>query len=300
MEYEGTRNVVSLGDSKQAAIYFDRVLIIEPSEQFGMSGIAGTDADAYNLVFDRPGSEQEILRYNYEFQEYRKSLQLSGFSFKRDRESGNFINVTRKALLEGYIDNRTLENGVNVRQALRDFAARLGIEKYSVLLPEHPDSVDTAAGDSICLTLSNLSLVDTARTSWAQIHELRRDRSALHKLRKLKLFLHETYSGQDQAFIEDDLAQRLYDYENTCRDHGLETCTSLLSMLLDAEHLQNALTGGVVAALFGGPATGLGAAAVIELSQIALEYAERRHQFEKFRRDHELGFIVHARHELQA
>ena len=143
------------------------------------------------------------------------------------------------------------------------------------------------------------SRLTTTRASWEQIHELRRDRDAVAKLRKLRLFLHRNYAGAEPALIEDEMAQMLHDYENACRDHGLETCMSILEMTLDSKNLQTAVTGGIAASLFGGPLAAIGTAAVIELGQILLEFATKRHQFDKFKRDHKLGYIIEARERLQ-
>ena len=190
MKYESKSSVICLGDTRQAALYFDRVVIVDPAEQMGVFGLPGTGDGAYSLLFNKTASEQELLNYNYLFQEYRKAVDLPGFSFTRDSASGDFVSNTRRPLIEGYINDSTLANGNNVREALKSFTSQLGIDKYSVLLPppqiDSPDAYDN--DENPCLTLSNIQLIDTDKTSWEQIFELRKDTASANKLRNLKLF----------------------------------------------------------------------------------------------------------------
>jgi hypothetical protein len=133
------------------------------------------------------------------------------------------------------------------------------------------------------LALANIPLIDISKASWEQIFELRKDTRALGKLRKLKMFLQDNYQGKGKDYIEDDLTMRLDKYSDVCRDHGLETSLSLLSMVLDARRLQIAIAGGVAAALPGSPLAGLSAAVSIALGQVVLEVATKKHSFNKFR-----------------
>ena len=296
MAYQSKSNVISLGDSKQAALYFDKVIIVDPVEQMGvLGGLPGQLSEgAYKLIFGDVGSEQELLRYNYEFQEYRKSLTLPAMSFSRIADTDYFESNTTKALIEAYVNNQTHDNGTSIRQALAKFAKQMDVDSYSVLLPSSCRDSDQASDDDMSLTLTNIPLIDTRKTSWEQIFELRKDTQALRKLRQLKIFLHDNYQGKDKDYIEDDLAMRLDKYSDACKDHGLETSLSLLSIVLDARRLQTAIAGGVAATLLGSPLAGLSAAVSIELGQVVLEVAKKKHSFNKLRRDHELGYIIDA------
>jgi hypothetical protein len=293
MTYQSQSNVISLGDSKQAALYFDKVVIVDPAEQMGVMGLPGQLSEgAYKLLFGESNSEQDLLRYNYEFQEYRKSLSLPSMSFTRIADTDYFESNTTKTLIDGYINDETLDNGTNIRAALASFAGQMGVDTFSVLLPSRYRDSDQASNDDMSLTLANIPLIDTSKASWEQIFELRKDSQALGKLRNLKMFLQDNYQGKGKDYIEDDLAKRLDKYSDACRDHGLETSLSVLSMVLDARRLQTAIAGGVAAALLGSPLVGLTAAVSIELGQVVLEVANNKHDFNKFKRDHELGYII--------
>jgi len=301
MPYQHESNVISLGDTKQAALYFDRVIIVDPAEQMGIYGLPEFGKGAYNLISNNKITQEDLLNYNNLFQEYRQTVELPGFSFSRVENSDNFISNTRKKLIEGYINDDTLPNGNTIRNALNNFAAQLGINNYSVLLPSrYSDTSSTpATDDDLTLTLSNIQLINTDKTSWQQILELRKDTDSLKKLRNLKLFMQSNYQGKGKEFIEDDFAKRSDDYNNMCKDHGLETCISAFSVILDAKHLQTAIAGGVAATLLGGPITGLGAAACLELGHISLEVAKRKYAFSKLKRDHELAYIIDAKERIE-
>ena len=166
MKYQSKSNVISLGDSKQAALYFDRVVIVDPVEQIGAMGLPGQlNEGAYKLLFGEADSEQDLLRYNYEFQEYRKSLSLPTMSFSRVDDTDYFVSNTTKTLVEGYINNQTLENGTNIREALAKFAGQMGVDVYSVLLPSQYRDSEQASDDDMSLTLANIPLINTSKTS---------------------------------------------------------------------------------------------------------------------------------------
>jgi hypothetical protein len=176
----------------------------------------------------------------------------------------------------------------------------MGVDVYSVLLPSHYRDSEQASDDDMSLTLANIPLINTSKTSWDQIFDLRKDAEALTKLRNLKMFLQDNYQGKGKDYIEDDLAKRLDEYSDVCRDHGFETSLSLLSMVFDAKRLQTAIAGGVAATLLGSPLAGISTAVSIELGQVILEVAKRKHDFNKFKRDHELGYIIDTTERLNS
>lgn len=299
MSYEHVSSVICLGDTRQAALYFDQVIIVDPAEHMGIYGLPEFGKGAYNLISNNKITKEDLLNYNILFQEYRQAVELPGFSFSRVDNTDHFISNTRKKLIDGYINNERLPNGNTTRNALNNFAKQLGVTKYSVLLPSRYADSTHATDDDLTLTLTNIGLIDTDRTEWEQILELRRDADSLKKLRNVKLFMQNNYQGKGKEFIEDDLGKRLDDYNNTCKDHGLETCMSAFTVILDARHLQTAIAGGVAAAFLGSPITGLGTAVCLELGHITLEVAKRKHAFNKLKRDHELAYIIDAKERIE-
>lgn len=164
-----------------------------------------------------------------------------------------------------------------------------------VLLPSFSITNKEATERDISLTLSNINLIDTSKVKWEQIIEYRKDVEAKKKIRNLRLFLHTNYQGKSLAFIEDDLGKRLDEYYNTCKDWGFETLASTISVIMDSENLVPLIAGSSSATLFGGPVAGLAVGGGILLANISLNITKRKHAFNKFKRDHELAYIIEAK-----
>ena len=203
----------------------------------------------------------------------------------------------------GFINNPGYQLAIEEywRQA-REFLVARDLVDSPMLLP----GVDTPAmgekREDILLTLAHIPQVDVTHTSWDQILEFRRDKNSVKKLRKLRLFFRENYSGKDHEFIADDLAVRLDDYENTTKDWGFETFRSTLSMLLSSKTLASSGSAALVSILFGVPnvaaAVGI-AGALAELGKISLHIAKHRYGLNTLRRDHALSYIIDAKESLE-
>ena len=175
-----------------------------------------------------------------------------------------------------------------IRAIFQEYARSLGFEEICVSVPARTAAVATCADPS--LTLPQLKLVDTATADWRQIIELRKDKESHQRLIRLRLFMHSNYTGRPFAFIEDDLARRIHEYEAAARKHGFKTVVSSLTVLLNAKELQASLGAGLVAGLFGGPLAALGTGLAVEVGQIAVHVADRLHEMRDWRSGHELAY----------
>ena len=59
----------------------------------------------------------------------------------------------------------------------------------------------TADESDIAITMASLKLVDVGPATWEHVLEFRRDSDARDKLRRLRLFACENYSGKSKDFI---------------------------------------------------------------------------------------------------
>ena len=140
------------------------------------------------------------------------------------------------------------------------------------------------------------------KTSWNQLFEFRKDQVSVAKLRKLKLFLRESYTNKDKSFIEADLESRLTDYKNTVKDWGFETKASTFSLLLSSKSFTATAGGTLASVLFGAPTLAAVAAisgVCIEFGKISLHLANRRYGLLKRQRDHPLSYIIDAKKDLE-
>lgn len=148
------------------------------------------------------------------------------------------------------------------------------------------------------LTLSRLRLVDASTVSWEHVLELRKDTVAQDRLRRLRLFAFQNYSGKSREFIEDDLLSRVADYEASAKKWGLETVQGTLSLVLNSKLAAGAFAGSLVSALFGAPMAALlagTAGAVLEVSNVALELRRRKMTLDQLSRDNPVSYISYAR-----
>lgn len=144
-------------------------------------------------------------------------------------------------------------------------------------------------------TMTSLHLIDADAISWAQVEAFRKDTVARSKLRRLRLFFIENYTGRDRRYVEDDLYRRIEDYDQVVRDWGFETRCQAISMFLSSKWLAAAASGSFISALTGSPITAIITAAsgvAIEIGRFSLELSKQRHAIRKAARDNPLSYIL--------
>jgi hypothetical protein len=162
---------------------------------------------------------------------------------------------------------------------------------------------DDADQSEVVITLPSLSLVDVSHCSWEQIFEFRRDDEAHDKLRRLRLFAYENYAGKSKDYVEDDILNRIADYDRVVKQWGFETIQSALNMLLNSKIMGGTLTGSLVSTLFGAPtlavATAVGGG-VLEIGRIALEVSKQRFALRKLTAENPVSYISHIRSKFKS
>jgi hypothetical protein len=151
------------------------------------------------------------------------------------------------------------------------------------------------------VTLADLKVVDASRVPWQQLVEFRRDREARDRLRRLRLFAHENYSGRSRSYMEDDILMRVSEYDETVQQWGLETVNGALSVVLNSKLAASVIAGTFLSTLFGQPATALlagAAGAIVEVGHIAVEVSRQRFALRKLIRDSPVSFVSYSRRKL--
>lgn len=295
MSYDPTIAALTFGDTKAAALYFKRVLPVSFASLTGdYKGFFVNVPDpvplevAAKLIFGEDAPRDLIVTYLDEYWTpfIRRLSPLVANPKASDAPDAY------EELKHLYLSNTTTPEGHSVRDAFQDFARGLGIDTYSVLLPEKNEATSGFGETYAYLALSAVSLIDTSKATWEQIAELRRSPEAARRLRRLRLFFFGTYVGKSRSFVEDDLLRRLDDYERTRKEFGFETSLSVLSVLLDAKSIQSAFVAGMAAAFFGGPVAGLASGAVVELGRVAIEAGKKVAQIRRLHDGHELAYLI--------
>jgi hypothetical protein len=162
-----------------------------------------------------------------------------------------------------------------------------------------------ASGDeqfSNCLSALQIRVVDTTKVTLPQIMEFRKDKEAMSKMRKFRLFAYQEFSGKDKVFIEDDIQQRLSDYYQTLKACRFETTVKTLSFLFDSKVLMGTFATTAASLLMGNgqlAAEAFGAGAIIELGKLSLEYAKHKNELKTICRENPISYIADARKTLE-
>lgn len=298
------RTVVCFRDVKQAALYFDRVLPIA----FRRMGGTGSDIvtefpepvpsrSLINIVFDKlPQSEAERYTELGRIVDTWDSFAKRIHCYRQIRAESS-AGDDYEDLYCAYLENAKDEDGIPIRAHFQDYAAKLAVGPLSVLLPTGQVLAETSNEDPVA-TLSGLSLINVESASWDQIVELRTDLVARRKLQRLRAFLTEKYSGKSRAYLEDDLASRIDDYERASQKHGFDLVAGSISVLLDAQNIQAAAAAGIASSLLGGPWVAVSSAALVEVGKFAIEFAKRRRTMVNWQTSHELAYLIETKRML--
>lgn len=271
--------VISLIDPKQAALYFRYVIpcnmaidIIKDERAGRTLSIGAIRSIIPEHLRDNPHFIDRLIEIN------EVSRQLCAKVFiESGRCQGPICGVSPDEY--SYIEQR-------FNDALNSFNNDFGLSDNSIDFPFEPTGV-SASGD-IVVSLIQIPLIDTRSASWAQIEQIRIDQEAMRRLRRLRLFMSDNYSGKSKAYIEDDLGQRLDQYLQVARKAGLETVLGAFGTLLDSQLLAGGLIGSFISVLAGEPifaALSAGSTALIEIGKASLQIrknnAERKVQLEQ-------------------
>lgn len=298
MSYDRHIAALSFGDLKTAALYFDRVLPLAFASIRGDArGLVLYAPDpipielAAQLIFGQNAPRHLIISWIDDYwHPFMKQLRPLMAQPRNSQDPSAYDELKRL-----YLSNAAVGDKHSVRDIFRELARRLAIESYAVLLPEE-NSENTGFSEAYaCLALLDVPLIDPSNASWEQILEVRRSAEASRKLRRLRLFFFENYSGKPRSYVEDDLLRRLDDYERVRREFGFDTVLSAISVVLDAKNLQAAVVAGLTAALFGGPSAGFTVGATVEVGKVAIAACQRIAQIRRLRDGHELAYLIDAR-----
>jgi len=196
-----------------------------------------------------------------------------------------------------HIADAYLHNAAGAREQISRGLAAIGLEQVPLLVPNSALLCTNKVLSDVTITLARMPLINMSKASWKQILEFRKNPLSVAKLRRLRLFLYDNYSGKSSEYIQDAIQRDIEDYKSCCIEHGFEFKTGVLSTILDSKTL---LTTGIitfVAFLFGGPSTGCITATIgstIEIGKVLLTIADKKHSLAKVKDSHPLAYIIEA------
>lgn len=266
------------GNPKNAALYFDSIIplsysfILEHGSKFH-------NMKDFKTIFPLKMQDNEVF---IDYVNLLKSLYDSVISYNI---KGDTDGLRTNAVWDMFHINLAL------------FLGNLKIKNYIILHKLNNDSHCTQSYECISLELAQLPLIDTNKSEWEQIIQIRRDKESIRKLKNLRLFFHENYSGKDKSFVKDDLCKKLEDYTNTVKDWGFETVTSSLTLINSSI---TSVGASLVLALTGNPLKVAASTGIcVGIANMALHIAKEKYKLIKMGRDHPLAYIFEAKKKLE-
>lgn len=290
--YRNKLDVMCLGNIKEAALYFDRVIPLRcDSFRHNEDGPYFTTPEplptkyANSLIF---GEEDLNWKTIMEFM----TKQWAEFATSLCKDFPNQIKGFDTDIYEElYRANITGQSGRSFRSYFTDFAKSVGIQKPNILLNGQDENCSFESS-FIEVALVGTSLVDSSKAHWDQIYEARKDVTSQKALRNLRLFVYDNYAGKCSHFIQDDIAKRIDLYHSASEKHGFDLITSSISALLDAKTIQSSIAAGLATGLWAGTDVGIGVACAVELGKSSLEISKKLYPMRSYKANHELAFII--------
>lgn len=134
--------------------------------------------------------------------------------------------------------------------------------------------------DVIISTIENLQIVDEEKLAWEQVLELRNDEQSKAKYKRFIHWLDKEMVGKSQSFIEDEIAIKLEDYEQTLKKHGIKTMLGTVKEIINSKSFLAGAGLGSFGFSLGNPLAAFAGGSII-VSNIAINLAEKKLAFEK-------------------
>jgi len=185
---------------------------------------------------------------------------------------------------------------LKLKKQFAEFKKKYRIENHPLILPP---KLYTEKGleENIVVTISKLNLVDIKKLSWEKLLEFRKDFEARNKLKKLRIFACEHYQGKEKTFIEDDLATRIYEYDNVAKEWNFETNRSMISMFLSSKIIGATISGSLISTFFGFDSLqallSTSVATSIQIGNLFLEVTKRKHELRQILDANPISYIKH-------
>lgn len=123
-------------------------------------------------------------------------------------------------------------------------------------------------------TLSDLQVVDEQHLTWEQVIDFRKDEENRQKYKRFLHWLDKDMVGRSQAFIQDEISQKLEDYTLSLKKHGIKTVLGMIEEVLDGKHLTgaSAVVGGLT--LAGYPIIGILAGVGLTIGKVGVKLGQ--------------------------
>jgi hypothetical protein len=288
---------VTFGDSKENALYFDQIMVLSPF----LDCVSEIGVDYFWSVVDRGFGNDAAIKAFIEDELHPTVAKFIDMAPPALRVRKNYTD-----LMLGFerVGRSRMGKYGYAPTTRRSVVAALGAmakegDREIFFSPNASREMWIArrAGD-FNLLLGELKIADVSKISLDHVLEFRKDKDAQAKLRRLRLFALQNYTGKSVDYMRDDILLRISDYEDTCKQWGFETKLSVFSSLLSSKIVQASALLSAAGAILGHaalPIATLAVSVVAQAGKSAVDLArERSAHGDKMRQD-PVAFLVTAR-----
>jgi hypothetical protein len=299
---------LSFGDTRNAALYFESVIPCNPyfearvyeDEKYPNRVPTLEEWRAISLDFFRKDGYGAAVAQMLPPGLRKTKL----FGEKYLAIIGDFVLYQQKynCLAKGHPVPHFIPSFIDQRLQARitEFVSQLGLQNVPVCdggghFTAHAD------GDAV-VSLANLNLIETKGVPWEKIVEFRKDKETQDKLRRLRLFVNDNYTGKSKAFIEDHLRTLISDHDEAVRKWQFETKTGALNIFLGSKLLAGTSLASFASVLMGAPLSVLSAAGVsaaVEIGKSLIHFGRQHYALRELKRDNPVSYICDARETLK-
>lgn len=204
-----TKTAIVFGSSREALLYFDHIVPVNlglellPREN-DLPDMRRKDWPDFRQVPDGLGGQflPPSLRHDSQFLEKFSTLnQATGILLLK--LIGEKFGLPPRIVGISDGDYASIEKVAAT--AFYDFVDDFGLKTLPLDCSDNLFSEEDVDQSETVVSLASLRLIDADRCSWEQILEFRRDDVARDKLRRLRLFAYDNYSGKSKEYVEDDI-----------------------------------------------------------------------------------------------
>lgn len=152
----------------------------------------------------------------------------------------------------------------------------------------------------IVATLADLDIVDEEKLSWGQVIEFRSDKEMRGKYKRLLHWLDKETIGKSPNFIEDEIAQRLVDYNRALEKHGIKTLVGIIEEALGVKLVAGAAAATSTLNLAGHSTLGFLVGTGIVLGKVMIKLIQVKLEYDDVERgpNSEVSWVYEVRRQL--
>ena len=186
-----------------------------------------------------------------------------------------------------------------LREVAKSFAGEYGVPMATLFGSTLERDKEYGEGDRdvVVACLSNLDLADEDQLTWEHVLEFRKDKEVCNKYRRFLHWLDSEMVGKSQAFIEDEIAMKLEDYEQALKKHGIKTVLGTIQETLDGKYLLGAAGAAAPFTLAGYPVLAALAGAGLIVGKVVVKLIEMKLDFDDVERgpNSEVSWVYEAK-----